>query len=60
MQKPGVMPLQKKGLLFERHQVFDSTVLEASAGISVVDSKWILTIKLNVDGSINKYKARLL
>ena len=25
-----------------------------------MDSKWVLTIKLNVDGSINKYKARLV
>ena len=43
------------------HEVFDNQSLQdLPKSTKVVDSKWILMIKITVEGAIDKYKARLV
>ena len=43
------------------HAVFDNTSSnDLSASTQVVDSKWVRTITITMEGAIDKYKARLV
>lgn len=53
-----IVAMNEEFKAFERHKVWELTKLPE--GKKAVGSKWIYKIKYNEDGTVNKYKARLV